>query len=257
MSLNYIMHFPGYTLINGVYHNDQNPIPQQFEERYLAARAREGRVYDDATVKDLPEVPAGHKLEQEWVLRRESAMRLMNYCRKKRPETILEVGCGNGWLSHMLATAANSEVTGVDVNLQELEQAARVFGRSNLHFLIDAFTSPLFIKQRFDMIVFAASIQYFPSLKDIIACALSKLNTRGELHILDTHFYPAAMVEQARQRSLGYYTTLGVPEMSASYFHHSKEVLQSFPHTVLYDPKSWLNRLKGYRSPFPWICIRP
>jgi 2-polyprenyl-3-methyl-5-hydroxy-6-metoxy-1,4-benzoquinol methylase len=249
------MQFPGYIIVNDVYHNDRNPIAQQFEERYLAARTREGRVYDDKTVQQLPEVPPGHKLEREWALRRESAQRLVNYCRKKQPQTILEVGCGNGWLSHMLATAGN-EVTGVDVNLQELEQAARVFKRSNLCFLLDEFTSPLFTDQRFDMIVFAASIQYFPSLKDIITLALGKLNPGGELHILDTHFYPQEAVATARQRSVDYYTSLGVPEMAASYFHHSIEELKAFPVKRLYDPESWMNRLKGNRSPFPWLYIK-
>lgn len=250
------MQFPGYTIVNGVYHPVHRRIPQQFEARYLAARTREGRVYDDATVRQLPNVPPGHMLEQEWALRKESALRLLKYCSKKQPPTILEIGCGNGWLSHLLAGADKSAVIGMDVNLQELEQAARVFQREHLYFLLDEITAPEFAAERFNMIVFAASIQYFPSLKNIITLAMSKLQPGGELHILDTHFYPQENIAAAQQRSLDYYTSLGVPEMAASYFHHSLEDLQVFPHQLLYNPKNPLNRLKGYRSPFPWIRLR-
>lgn len=249
------MHFRGYTIINGVYHNDCNPVSQVFEERYLAARVREGRVYDDAIVKQLPDMPAGNAPEREWALRKESAVRLLNYCKKKQPKTILEVGCGNGWLSNMLA-GRGCEVAGLDVNLRELEQAARVFHRDHLYFLLDTFTAQLFTDRRFDMIVFAASVQYFPSLKEVIATALDGLSTGGELHILDSHFYPETAIAAARQRSLDYYTALGVPEMAACYFHHSLEDLQAFPYTSLYDPKSLFNRLRGCRNPFPWVRIR-
>ncbi len=41
---------------------------------------------------------------------------------------ILELGCGNGWLSHLLSQSLQRDVCGIDVNRTELTQAARMFG---------------------------------------------------------------------------------------------------------------------------------
>ncbi|MEI9943399.1 MAG: hypothetical protein WDN26_04195 [Chitinophagaceae bacterium] len=43
--------------------------------------------------------------------------------------------------------------------------------------------------RQFDIIIFAAAIQYFPSLAGIINTALDLLKEDGEIHIIDSHFY--------------------------------------------------------------------
>ncbi len=66
-----------------------------------------------------------------------TARRLVHYlgARKKTLE-ILEVGCGNGWLTHQLADIPGTRVTGLDINFTELQQAARVFSNDpNLRFI--------------------------------------------------------------------------------------------------------------------------
>ena len=75
-----------------------------FEEQYLKIRQKEKRLYADEEVKHLPDIAPWHVHYREWQFRKRSATRLMRYLeKKKRALNMLEVGCGNGWLSAKLA----------------------------------------------------------------------------------------------------------------------------------------------------------
>jgi SAM-dependent methyltransferase len=229
-----------------------------FEERYLLLRKKENRLYTDEELGDLPAIDSGHPHADEWKMRERSAQRLINYLGKKQsPLKILDVGCGNGWLSSRLATIRGSVVIGTDVNFFELQQAARVFEeRSNLHFIYGDIETGLFEEKQFDVIVFAASIQYFPSLKEIMQQALRLLKDDGELHIIDSPFYAEAEFEAAKGRSRLYYQAMGFPEMADWYFHHDSASLSDFNHVVLYEPGGLINKFSRNKNPFPWIRIR-
>ena len=217
----------------------------------------EHRVYTDAEVSRLPECSGFHPHHEEWAMRELSAKKLLAYLQqKKSPLQILEVGCGNGWLCHQLSQLSRSRVTGLDVNFTELQQAARVFNNCRkLKFVYGDLRSGILDERQYDIILFAASIQYFKSLDGILELCLQHLKPAGEIHIIDSHFYPAGKTMQARQRSLEYYAALGFPEMSEHYFHHSIKELAQFNHSVLYNPSSWINRFSKHRLPFPWIRI--
>ena len=234
------------------------PVDMLFEKKYITTRSLENRLYSDEEVMRLPDIYPGHTHYREWQLRKRSCKRLVRYLASKgRPGAILEVGCGNGWLSHHLATIPGSRVTGLDINFTELQQAARVFSDDpNLYFVHGDLRSGILGEQSFRYIVFAASIQYFPSFKKIVHLALSHLDEGGELHITDTHFYKAADIEPAKRRTLAYYTSLGYPEMADFYFHHDMADLQSFDHSWRFDPLSIGNRIWGRRQGFPWIRIK-
>lgn len=229
-----------------------------FSSQYLLLRKKEGRIYSDAEVAMLPEINKQHPYFDEWEIRKRSGVQLKKYLAdKKRPLQILEIGCGNGWLSAMLSGIPSSQVTGIDINAEELNQARRVFDRiKNLEFLCCSLQDENVNKHQFDMIIFAASIQYFPSLKNILNDTIRHLEPGGEIHIMDTHLYHAKEVAAARQRSKDYFTAIGFPEMAEQYFHHSLEELRSFNHKVLYDPYSIANRLKKSKNPFYWVCVK-
>lgn len=250
------MNFNNCKLIDNVYHNELCTITNKFEQQYLAARLKEGRVYSDEILKSLPDIDVNHPLFNEWILRKESAQRMLKYCRNKKIKNILEVGAGNGWLSSLLASIPTLEIVGVDVNLGELRQAAKVFQKSNLFFLYDEFSLPEFLDQKFDIIFFAASIQYFPSFKEVINLGLSRLSENGEIHIFDTNFYTGSTVNTARQKTINYYSSLGFPSMADNYFHHCIENIRYFNYKVLYDPSSLYNKFSGNKNPFRWICIK-
>lgn len=226
---------------------------------YLKVREKEGRLYSDEVVAKLPLFSKNHGLSNEWQARFQSAERLRKYLsQKKYPLKILDLGCGNGWLSNFLAQD-NHFVYGVDQNLFELKQAKRVFLESSkLHFLkADIFSAP-FPKESFDIILLASAIQYFPDLTKLLENLFHYLKLNGEIHILDSAFYADDEIPQAIRRSEEYYSSIGFPEMSKYYFHHRISELQEFSPTWLYKP-SLLRYKKIFGkidSPFPWIMIK-
>lgn len=230
----------------------------EFEKLYIRLREKEGRMYSDEELKQLPVVAATHSHFSEWQIRKESSEKLITHLAKKNiPLDILEIGCGNGWLSHLLSQVPKSRVIGTDINFTEIQQAARVFQNiPNLHFMYVQVEPGVFKEKKFDVIVFAASVQYFESFAETMQKALRLLKPDGEIHILDSHFYPSADVSEARHRSVLYYEAAGFPEMSDYYFHHSLEDLQGFNYSILYNPKTLVNRLLPNKNPFYWVRIK-
>ena len=182
-------------------------------------------LYTDREVAQLPYLLSAHPRYSEWTGRNTSADRLVRYLSAhKRSAGILEIGCGNGWLSRRLAEVPGSRVVGLDPNLGELRQAARVFRKQpNLKFIYGEFYSNVLQDLSFDIIVVAATLQYFPSLTRIVSDALTYLRPHGELHLLDSPLQRFA--------------------------------LRPFRHRCLYNPRSLWNRLRRNDSPYPWICI--
>ena len=239
--------------------NNRKTIPTNlFEERYLLARRKEKRMYHDEEVKLLPEIDAFHPHYKEWQVRKKSGIKLYKYLlAKRRALNIFEAGCGNGWLSHQLSAIPGASITASDLNLAELQQAARVFSDiSNIKFVYGDSSTVLSGNNKYDIIVFAASIQYFSSLPEILQIALAHLNEGGEIHILDSNFYTVKNLAAAKKATVDYYNELGFPEMAYHYFHHSIESLHSFHNRFLYNPASFRHRLLLGKHPFPWVCIK-
>ncbi len=228
-----------------------------FEKEYISVRQRENRLYSDGQVKLLPEIERSHPHHQEWQIRSYSCRKLVTWlANKKRKLDILEVGCGNGWLCSQLSKITTSKIKGIDINQTELAQAKRVFGHiQNLEFLHAEIVDQNIRNQKFDAIIFAASIQYFPSLNEILPIALELLSPQGEIHIFDSHFYKPSEMNTARERSADYYRSIQFSEMSKYYFHHCIDELKSYRHKILYNPGSIVHRITKNKNPFPWICI--
>lgn len=228
-----------------------------FEKKYIQVRALESRLYTDDELTQLPDIPVTHPRHGEWLQRKQSARRLVRHiARRKTDADILEIGCGNGWLTHQLAEIPGSTVLGVDINFTELQQAARVFSNDpNLRFIHGDIRSGLLGERTFDHIVIAATLEHFPSAKKILHLCLFHLNRGGEIHILDTRFCKAEEVKMEERRTLAYYTSFGYPEMADYYFHHTFDDLRSFRYTILYNPKAFQNRFSKIKSQHPWIRI--
>ena len=247
----------------GVYYlSDPSPFAEK-ELRYWRMRAREVRLYSDEVARRLPHVPPDHPLAAEWAARTDSLSRLMSYvARRQRAVTILDLGCGNGWLANRLASLPSVSVYGMDLNRRELAQGARVFvDNLRLKFLYaDVFHADL-PGSSFDLVILASAIQYFPDPVALVRRLSGWLVPGGEVHILDSPLYAPAEVAAARERTRAYYASKGLSEMAAEYHHHALPVLAPFQPVVLYNPRAWWNRAAGWmgmrRSPFPWIRIEP
>lgn len=235
----------------------QNNV-EEFEQLYTRLRKKEGRMYSDEEVALLPAIQISHPHYKEWLIRKHSFKALLNYIKKKDTVlNLLEVGCGNGWLSAQLEKNTGIEVTGVDINTIELEQARRVFHNvPGLNFITGSLLDEYLIDKKYDMIVFGASIQYFASLKQTITVALEHLTLMGEIHIMDSHFYQQYEQAEARQRTRDYFEKEGTPQMSAYYYHHTFNELDNFQFKILHHPHYWKNKLSLNNNPFYWICIK-
>ena len=105
---------------NGVHYAT---VPKtDFEQIYLRLREKEQRIPTDGEVKQLPRVPAGHPHSKEWRLRRMTLRKFQRYAAGKNFETMLDIGCGNGWFTAQLKPFAK-EIVGMDVTRLELETA--------------------------------------------------------------------------------------------------------------------------------------
>ncbi len=252
------MHVEGFTISNRVYIPERLKPDSLFEKRYIELRFKEQRIYSDEELLQLPAVPKDHIHYHEWLVRKSSCNRLLHYLEKKRlPLRMLEVGCGNGWLSSLLATVPHSKVVGTDINFTELQQAARVFSHiPNLLFIYADVESEILEKMEFDCIIFASCIQYFASVSAVVKQAFQLLKPGGEIHILDSPFYKPAETAAARKRTEAYYTNMGFAEMSGYYFHHTLAELEGFELEMLYRPSSLQQYLQRNNNPFPWLLIK-
>lgn len=233
-----------------------------FEGVYGVVRASEGRLLPDAVVRDLPEVGPDHPHREEWRIRGDSLRRLVNHlAARSGAMTIVDLGCGNGWMSRHLADLPGARVLGVDIHRAELDQAVRLFGgQPELAFLAgDIFSLPI-PAASLDIVVAASCIQYFPDLRALVRRLRELLAPGGELHLLDSPLYARGDQQAAAARSTEYFRERGHSEMNDYYFHHCCDDLSGIPHRFLHDPDrpvARLTRRLGWtdRSPFPWVVI--
>lgn len=236
------------------------PFDPERENLYLALREKEGRVWSDEQARLLPHPPAGNPFTKEWRLRRDTYCRYRKYLKHRYgriPVNILDVGCGNGWMSALLASSGAGNVWGLDLNLKELEQADRIFAQPNLKFIYaDVFSANL-PKAYFHQITLAASVQYFPNLTSLMSKLMGLLRPGGDIHILDSPFYTDdASRKAARERSKLYFEKMGFPEMTLRYHHHLRADIEALGGKNLNDTL-WqrLRQKAGWAAPFPWYLV--
>ncbi len=223
-------------------------VHETFQTVYLRARRSEGRILPDAEVAILPHVALGHPHLDEWQVRKHSTGSLFAYLASQhRPIRLLDLGCGNGWLSHRLSTIEQSQVDAVDINKVELSQAVTVFGhKENLRFVFGDIFEGILLHKRYDYIVLASAIQYFESLPHLLEQLLEPLKPDGEIHILDSPIYAVSEVRRARERTEAYYQSIGIPEMAGFYHHHAADALRMYRPSFLYKP----SRIRRCSHPF-------
>lgn len=230
-----------------------------FEQEYLAARDKEQRIFSIEDIRRLPEVPAGYRHEAEWRMRKRSIARFLEYLEGRRPVTVMDIGCGNGFFSNAISRYATG-VYGIDVNLKELQQAAVAFaGNPKLQwYCADVMDETLFTASSADLITFCCSFQYFPDAAVILDRCLELLRPGGAVHIIDTPFYHTGDAGRAKTATEMYYNSLGSNGLAAYYFHHTWEQIDRYRPLIRYRPPGGLRAaLFGKNdSPFPWIEIR-
>lgn len=230
--------------------NFLTPPLEDFESEYSAIRQKEGRWLTDVEVQQLPHVPQNHPLFSEWKKRQWMLDRFSTYLESKSFKNVLDIGCGNGWMTHQVHTFC-SQITGIDVGREELEQAARCFPKDDIHFTCCSDWS-LLPKHSFDLIYFAGSFHYFESNPELWERLFWLLAPGGEIHILETQFYSSEEVAAARQRTRNYFQKMG---HEGQFYKHLAFTDLPEQAEKLYKP-TILNKVMRNRSPFPWIRIK-
>ncbi|MEZ4925429.1 MAG: class I SAM-dependent methyltransferase [Saprospiraceae bacterium] len=237
-------------------------IFQEKEAIYAKVRAKEGRILTDEAVLKLPESEFNSPHKKEWQFRKRSFLRLEAYLtyKFKGKISILDLGCGNGWMSGQLARNPTWKVVGIDLNMTELEQASRLFNGPNISFCYADIHSAESrnLLGLFDVVAMAASVQYFSDLNQLIQSVREVLKEGAEIHILDSPFYKnAANAAAARSRSDKYYESVGVPEMAQYYHHHLlQDALKPGAHDLNNRIGVWILQKTGWLAPFPWLRLK-
>ena len=143
-------------------------VDDTFEKMYLKSRNKEKRVYSDDEIKLLPYASTLNPHKGEWAIRTKSFLRFREYLsRKKSTLNILDLGSGNGWMTGQLAKEFDHNYYCVDINLIELEQAARVFDDNNITFIYADILSTSFPTNVFDIVIINSALQYFQNISFI------------------------------------------------------------------------------------------
>ncbi|MFT4927106.1 MAG: SAM-dependent methyltransferase [Phenylobacterium sp.] len=229
----------------------------EFEQAYLQVRDKEGRLLNDDQVYRLPVADPSNPHDKEWQCRQHSAGLVDEYLQQRqfsRSDWILDIGCGNGWFSHLVAKTTAATVLAIDINHTELEQASRVFRRDNLYFASLDLLRDSAQLEPCSLIFFNSCFQYFNQPKALLDLCLSLLDRGGEIHILDSPFYPPEQVAAAKTRSQDYYQQLETAQMNPFYHHHSDTLFAQYQLQWLYQPLPKSER-SGAVSPFAWFKI--
>ncbi|MBL0342759.1 MAG: methyltransferase domain-containing protein [Bacteroidetes bacterium] len=86
-------------------------------------------------------------------------------------------------------------VMGLDVNLVELNQAVEAFGDSMINWVYGDILSDNLPENKFDVITFCCSFHYFENPSQLLIRCKDLLNSGGEIHIIDSPFYPESKLK--------------------------------------------------------------
>lgn len=171
-----------------------------FYREYAEHRAGEGRALRGEQLRSLPYLQEG-SLARQWSVRArtyETFVRLvLDPASASKAIEILDLGAGNGWLSHRVALHGHRAVA-LDIRDDDVDGLGAAAG-----FFTDAAAPPFrrvsasfdalpFADDCFDLVVFNASLHYATQLHGVLAEAVRVTRTGGLLAILDTPFYRRA-----------------------------------------------------------------
>jgi SAM-dependent methyltransferase len=181
----------------------------EFAAAYAQHRAAEGRTYTGTALRALPYLRSGPHAAQ-WKVRARSFEAFIRHVVNPFgtvPLRILDLGAGNGWLSHRLACMRHNAIAldirddtvdGLGAAAELQTDVAGAFGR-----VASSFDELPFESGRFDVAVFNASLHYARDLGRALSEAGRVTRTGGILAILDSPFYARdgdgqAMVDEKR-----------------------------------------------------------
>jgi len=163
-----------------------------FLQQYRTVRKQEGR-HDltDAEYRNLPSVPSTDPHATEWGIRRETYHHLLRHvlAAGQQPSAILDLGAGNGWLSHRLA-ALGHQLVAVDVSADDRDGlgVVRRYPPGIVAIQADFNALPLAPCQ-FDVVLFNGSLHYAGNPGRTLAGVHPLLRPGGTLVVMDSPIF--------------------------------------------------------------------
>jgi len=212
-----------YRRVDGIWHfltPERETFFRQFMREYETVRRAEGRGSDDpAYYRALPFEDLTGRFCDQWRIRAGSFRALVDRILRPleaahvRPLKILDLGAGNGWLSHRL-TGRGHQVAAVDL-------LTNAFDGLGAHVYYDCAFTPVqaefdrlpFDRGQADLAVFNASFHYSTNYETTLRETLRVLRPDGRLVILDSPVYhdPASGRQMVREREAQFQEQYGFP----------------------------------------------
>ena len=230
-------------------------INNELEKNFEKFQKAEKKQYTDYELSILPNIDEYMLHQKEWKIVHETSNRFLDYLDSKKTNLqILHVGCGNGWFTNQLGTNSNYRVTAINAVSFPLNQAARVFPKNNICFVLaDIFEIDFQFQFQFDIIVLQNSVQYYPKINILLDKLKSFLKPAGEIHIFDCPIYNKFDLNKEEKKYVAYLKKISCLEMARYTFFHSDEKFRDFE--VKYNPPAPWKRRFFYplSSPFKWF----
>jgi HemK-related putative methylase len=261
---------------------DRTRVFADFLEQYSRIRADQGWGKPSAAYyRRLPWVEPGDPQRAIWVQRAAHYQAFLKKVLLPREEElgkplhILDLGAGNGWLSHRLSQRGHC-LAAVDVNLDPSDGlgAAAFYPESCLTLQAEFDRLPLAPAQA-DLVLFNGSFHFSCDYVASLSAALRALNTNGRLVILDTPLYhdPASGDQMMNQRKADFLQQYGsasdaLPSAGFLTWGHLEQLARrlGFSWQAIWAEPAWRRAVHGFkpgRKParelarFPILLITP
>jgi SAM-dependent methyltransferase len=165
----------------------------RFVDQYRVVREREGyRRRDPEFYQRLPDVPRGDPHHDEWHVRRQSLAHVERQLADVLgvgSRRVLDLGAGNGWLSHRFA-ARGHQVVAVDLLDDETDGlgACRHY-RTPFAAVQADFDALPFEPGQFDVVILGGSLHYSPAPPATLSEAARMLTGTGALVVMDSPMF--------------------------------------------------------------------
>ena len=166
-----------------------------FRREYARHRASEGRTLRGEQLKSLPYLAEG-ALARQWAVRARSfdtfVDRVLKAMSSAGPIAVLDLGAGNGWLSHRVAAYGHQTIA-LDIRDDEVDglgaAADLQVDTAPFQRVKASFDSLPFDENRFDLVVFNASLHYATDLHQVLTEAWRVTRSGGCIAVVDSPFY--------------------------------------------------------------------
>ena len=193
---------------------------RRFVTEYRAVRRQEGwGSRGPAYYRALPFRDLTGRFEEIWRIRAASFATLLRRVvrpmedQSERPLAVLDVGAGNGWLSHQLSERGH-RLAAVDLSDDARDGlGAHVHYATSFTAVLADFDHRPFADRQADLVVFNAALHYSPDFGATLAETLRVLREAGHLVIMDSPVYhdAASGTRMVREREQVFIREHGFP----------------------------------------------